>query len=96
LLSLKFEWADELLPLLSVPFDCPLELHADYTRDEILAGLGVWTLQSQREVREGVLYIESLPADIFLITLTKTEGDYSPTTMYEDYAISEELFHWQS
>ena len=96
LLSLTFEWVDELLPILSLPFDCPLELHADYTRDEILAGLGVWTLQSQREVREGVLYIETLPADIFLITLNKTEGDYSPTTMYEDYAISEELFHWQS
>ncbi len=30
------------------------------------------------------------------MTLQKTEEDYSPTTMYEDYLISHELFHWQS
>jgi hypothetical protein len=79
-----------------MPFLCPLQLHADYSRDEILAALGVWTLDSQREIREGVLYAEYLPADLFFITLNKTEADYSPTTMYEDYAISDELFHWQS
>lgn len=96
LLLLKLEWADELPPTLLLPFNCPLELHSDYTRDEILTALGVWTLENQREVREGVLYMESLLADVFLITLNKTEGDYSPTTMYDDYAISDELFHWQS
>src|SRR5439155_5855732 len=81
---------------LKLPFLCPLELHSDYSRDEILAGLGFWTLESQREVREGVLFVKALRADVFFITLDKTEGDYSPTTMYEDYAISENLFHWQS
>ncbi|HEY9503460.1 MAG TPA: DUF3427 domain-containing protein, partial [Pyrinomonadaceae bacterium] len=39
---------------------------------------------------------ESLKADLFFVTLNKTESDYSPTTMYEDYAISDNLFHWQS
>lgn len=34
--------------------------------------------------------------DAFFITLNKTEDSYSPTTMYEDYAISDRLFHWQS
>ena len=24
------------------------------------------------------------------------EKEYSPTTMYEDYALNEYLFHWQS
>ncbi len=96
LLALKFEWVDEAIPTLSLPFECPLDLYADYTRDEILAGLGVWTLRKQREIREGVLYIETLPADLLFVTLNKTEGDYSPTTMYEDYAISKDLFHWQS
>ncbi|HEY3329871.1 MAG TPA: DUF3427 domain-containing protein [Capsulimonadaceae bacterium] len=81
---------------LIVPFECPLELHAQYTRDEILAGLGVWTSQRQPPVREGVKHIPELPADVFFITLNKTESMYSPTTMYEDYAISETLFHWQS
>jgi hypothetical protein len=40
-----------------------------------------------------------LPAskvDAFFVTLHKTAEAYSPTTMYEDYAISPELFHWQS
>lgn len=96
LLELKLDLADEIPTPVLLPVACPLELHADYTRDEVLAGLGVWTLEQQREVREGVLYRADLPADIFFITLDKTEGDYSPTTMYEDYAISEDLFHWQS
>jgi hypothetical protein len=30
------------------------------------------------------------------VTLTKSEADYSPTTMYQDYAISPTLFHWES
>jgi hypothetical protein len=47
-------------------------------------------------MREGVLALKELPADLFLITLNKTERKYSPTTMYEDYAISERVFHWQS
>jgi hypothetical protein len=47
-------------------------------------------------VREGVLYIPEIPVDVFFVTLNKTEKEYSPTTMYEDYAVSENLFHWQS
>jgi hypothetical protein len=34
--------------------------------------------------------------DAFFVTLRKAERDYSPTTMYRDYAISPELFHWES
>lgn len=96
LLQFKLESLDEVAPQLELPFVCPLELHGEYTRDEILAGLGVWTLSNQRELREGVLFVEGLPADVFFITLNKTEHEYSPTTMYEDYAINDELFHWQS
>jgi hypothetical protein len=33
---------------------------------------------------------------MFFVTLNKTVEEYSPTTMYDDYAISETLFHWQS
>jgi hypothetical protein len=96
LLRLKLELLDEVPIQISLPFLCPLQLHGDYTRDETLAGLGIWTLSDQREVREGVFYAKSLPADLFFVTLNKTESNYSPTTMYDDYAISDELFHWQS
>lgn len=30
------------------------------------------------------------------ITLHKADKDYSPTTRYLDYAISDRLFHWES
>lgn len=83
-------------PTASLPFLCPLVLHASYTRDEILAALGVWSLDARPEMREGVKHLPALPADIFLFTLNKTEKDYSPTTMYQDYAISDSLIHWQS
>jgi len=29
-------------------------------------------------------------------SLNKSEKDYSETTMYDDYAIDDEYFHWQS
>ena len=35
-------------------------------------------------------------SDVFFIDLHKAERDYSPTTMYRDYAINRELFHWES
>jgi hypothetical protein len=33
---------------------------------------------------------------VFFVTLNKSEKDYSPSTLYDDYAIDETLFHWQS
>lgn len=74
----------------------PLALHAEYTRDEALIGLGHWDLNRRPDFREGVLHIPSRKIDAFFVTLHKTEDAYSPTTMYEDYAISDRLFHWQS
>jgi hypothetical protein len=74
----------------------PLAIHAEYTRDEILAGLGHWTLQRRPDFREGVLHLPDTRVDAFFVTLQKTQEEYSPTTMYEDYAISQDLFHWQS
>jgi hypothetical protein len=47
-------------------------------------------------MRQGVLYLPAKNIDVFLITLNKSDKDYSPTTMYEDYAISNTQFHWQS
>jgi hypothetical protein len=87
---------DEVAPVLHLPFLCPLTLHAVYTRDEILAALGHWTRTDRREMREGVLHLPSIHTDIFLFTLNKTDQHFSPTTMYQDYAINEHLFHWQS
>ena len=35
-------------------------------------------------------------ADLLFVTLSKTEGHFSPTTMYADHAISPTLFQWES
>ncbi len=96
LLNYRLTRIDTVPQSLVLPFPCPMTLHAQYTRDEILAALGHWKLDNQRELREGVLHLPDINADVFLITLNKTDADYSPTTMYEDYAISDTLFHWQS
>lgn len=56
----------------------PLALHAAYTRDEILVGLGHWTLERRPDFREGVLHMPDKKIDAFFITLHKTEDAYSP------------------
>jgi superfamily II DNA or RNA helicase len=81
---------------IDLPFETPLRLHGRYTREEILVGLGKSTLDHQHVSREGSVQIQELDTDIFFITLNKSEKHYSPTTLYEDYAISNRLFHWQS
>ena len=74
----------------------PLTIHAAYTRDEILVGLGHWSMEQRPDHREGVLHLPETKVDAFFVTLQKSEEDYSPTTMYEDYLVSHEQFHWQS
>jgi len=75
----------------------PLRTHARYSREEIVAALDYAHLKRlPNSFREGVLWSEEWKSDAFLITLTKSETDYSPTTMYQDYAISPSLFHWET
>ena len=80
----------------STPMAKPLAIHCMYTRDEILGALGHWSMDRRPDFREGVLHLAQSRIDAFFVTLRKTEEAYSPTTMYEDYTISERLFHWQS
>ena len=47
-------------------------------------------------LQSGVYWHAPTQTDLLFITLQKTEKDYSPTTRYLDYAISEHLFHWES
>jgi superfamily II DNA or RNA helicase/HKD family nuclease len=71
----------------------PLQVHARYSRDEALAAFGIGNPAS---VRQGVKWVEEEQADVFFVTLRKTEKHYSPTTMYQDRAISSSLFQWES
>ncbi|PFG39517.1 superfamily II DNA or RNA helicase [Georgenia soli] len=74
-----------------------LRSHAHYTREEIVVALDYAGFDRlPNSFREGVFFSEPWQSDAFLVTLRKSEQDYSPTTMYNDYAISPELFHWES
>ncbi len=74
----------------------PIKLHARYTREQILVGFGATTFETQPTSREGVYNIRSKNIELLFVTLNKSDKQFSPTTMYHDYAINEELFHWQS
>ncbi|MCW9015020.1 MAG: DUF3427 domain-containing protein [Gammaproteobacteria bacterium] len=73
-----------------------LNLHASYTREQVLLSLGLGSFESPRASREGVLHVPDRKLDVFFADINKSENDFSPTTMYEDYAITDKLFHWQS
>ena len=84
--------SDEI-PLVS---DCPIFLHRQYTRDEVLVGLGLPKLVGARHTQTGRFWIEESNTEIFFVTLDKSENAFSPSTRYEDYAVSPTRFHWQS
>lgn len=76
--------------------DVPLQVHARYTRIEILAAFGMGEGATVPPWREGVLEAKSARADLLAFTLDKSSGAFSPTTRYRDYAISPRLIHWES
>ncbi len=76
--------------------EVPLVLHARYTRTDVLAALGIGDGVKPPPSREGLTSTPDGRSDAFFVDLQKAERDYSPTTMYRDYAINRELFHWES
>ena len=93
LMYYKYEKIDFIDEPVQVDYDCPLDVHCSYTRDQILVALD---FMKPDTVREGVKYLENKKTDLLFVTLNKSDKDYSPTTMYNDYSINNELFHWQS
>ena len=93
LLEYRYDQIDFLDAPVDVGFDCPLDLHCTYTRDQLLVALD---FMKPATVREGVKWLPDQKLDVLFVTLNKAEKDYSPSTMYNDYSISDTLFHWQS
>ena len=79
-----------------LPPEIPLTLHARYSRQEIVAALGSGDGVKPKVTQGGILWVPQAQSDVFFVDLHKAERDYSPTTMYRDYAINRELFHWES
>jgi superfamily II DNA or RNA helicase len=95
-LEILIDKIDFLEGEISLPFPQPLQLHGRYTRDQILAAFEFHTFQKKSENREGVALSKEKNVELLFITLNKSEKDFSPTTLYEDFAINDRLFHWQT
>lgn len=75
----------------------PLTTHSRYTLDEIQIAVGRSSLANRPpNLQAGVLWDNGSNSDLFFVTLEKSERHYSPKTLYRDYAISPDLFRWDS
>jgi superfamily II DNA or RNA helicase/HKD family nuclease len=89
------------LPLKAGLQHVTMQTHAHYSRDEILAALDWADIESDTPRKSqghatGVVWAPAMQTDALLVTLDKDERHHSPETMYRDYAISQDLFHWES
>ena len=93
LLSAQSELA--ALPIPGLPQEWPLLLYGRYEIREILTAVG-WLHETRRTPHQsGKVSIEDAKIECLFVTLDKAEG-YHDRIAYHDYAISAELFHWQT
>lgn len=90
------ERVDHLHGALPTHPDVPLQIHARYTRIEIMAAFGIGDRARVAPWQTGVYEARDAGADLLALTLDKSTGSFSPTTRYRDYAISPKLIHWES
>ncbi|MGE2724410.1 DUF3427 domain-containing protein [Mycolicibacterium pulveris] len=76
--------------------DVPLQVHARYSRIEILSAFGIGANAKVAAWQSGVYEAKDANAELLAFTLDKSTGAFSPTTRYRDYAISRTLIHWES
>ncbi|MBR1386932.1 MAG: DUF3427 domain-containing protein [Alloprevotella sp.] len=73
--------------------DTDIELYGCYSADEI-------HVMFEGDIRRGNIlgtqYLQEQKIALVFVSTNKSDKDYSPSTLYQDYAISEHQFHWQS
>lgn len=93
LVSLRLTQLVQTTRWIKVDDDAEIELYGNYSADEVHLllenKLGRWQVF-------GTQYNMERKFAMVFVTLNKSDKDYSPSTLYEDYAISPEQFHWQS
>jgi superfamily II DNA or RNA helicase/HKD family nuclease len=72
------------------------ELHGTYTPFDINVIMGSASFISPGQIGTGVVHFKDQKAYALLMTFQKSEIDFSPSTMYQDYPVSRDLLHWQS
>jgi len=94
------EYCIEKVDFIEKPIDLgflfPLKIHSRYNRNQILVAIRRHKFKKAKPSREGASYEKSINTEALFVTLKKSDKDYSPTTMYEDYALNKNLFHWQT
>lgn len=73
----------------------PLCMHGHYRLNEILTAVGFLTATSRPFFNTGVLRLKAHQIELMFVTLDKRSG-FHESIAYHDYALSTDLFHWQS
>ena len=93
LLAARTVLPDRRIP--GLPQEWPLLLYGRYEIREILTAVG-WLNESRRTPHQsGKIAIDDANIELLFVTLDKAEG-YHDRISYHDYAISPEIFHWQT
>jgi hypothetical protein len=96
LMTVLDDRVDHVHASLSTHLDVPLQIHARYSRIEILAAFALAAGAKMAAWQSGVYEAKAANAELLAFTLDKSSGGFSPTTRYRDYAISRTLIHWES
>ena len=94
--ELLIEKIDFVEKPIELEFAFPLKVHSRYNRNQILVAIRRHKFEKAKPSREGASFEKSINTEALFVTLKKSDKDYSPTTMYEDYALNKNLFHWQT
>ena len=93
LIQLRLSCLSKTTKWLKVDDEAEIELYGCYSADEIHLlledKLGRWQVL-------GTQFNHERKFAMVFVTLNKSDKEYSPSTQYEDYAISAYQFHWQS
>ncbi|MFB4318305.1 DUF3427 domain-containing protein [Actinomadura sp. 21ATH] len=92
-IDVLYERIHRVTPVVEEIAHLPVRLHARYSKDELLSAFGV---EKPRSWVQGVRWVAEEEADLFMVTINKTEKGYKPSTMYNDRAITPTLFQWES
>ena len=97
-LSYRLEKLESIEKSIELKMPSVLKLHGRYTRNQILVGLSESNLTRKAPSREGVYRIKEKDneTEVLFVTLDKGGGKFNASTMYHDYFINEQFFHWQS
>lgn len=83
-------------PQYAVNPDIPLDLHARYSMQEIAAAFNLVGNGKLQRPKEGIKFDKATGCNMIFVTIQKSEKYHASAAMYQDYAISPRLFHWQS